>query len=156
MMFFDYRFVMAFVALLYFILHPVINADEIISAVMIFLVTSAAAIGANIWLSFRLPVKNPVWKKVVLDYYEIKRDRIADTFFTSCMFIAIAIFVADYQVKLTNINNAQNLLDIGLDHIFKLYCFATVIVLIQLAIRNITDVHFLFHFNRRVIEKEPK
>jgi len=49
MMFFDHRFVMAFVALLYFILRPVVDADEIISAVMIFLVTSAAAIGANIW-----------------------------------------------------------------------------------------------------------
>lgn len=149
MMFFDHRFVMAFVALLYFIMRPVVDADEIISAVMIFLVTSAAAIGANIWLSFRLPVKNPVWKKVVLDYYEIKRDRIADTFFTSCMFIAIAIFVADYQVKL-------NLLDIGLDHIFKLYCFATVIFLIQSAIKNITDICFLFLLNRKVIEKEPE
>lgn len=148
--------IMAFVALLYFILRPVVDADEIISAVMIFLVTSAAAIGANIWLSFRLPVKNPVWKKVVLDYYEIKRDRIADTFFTSCMFIAIAIFVADYQVKLTNINNAQNLLDIGLDHIFKLYCFATVIVLIQSAIKNITDICFLFLLNRKVIAEEPE
>lgn len=148
MMFFDHRFVMAFVALLYFILRPVVDADEIISAVMIFLVTSAAAIGANIWLSFRLPVKNPVWKKVVLDYYEIKRDRIADTFFTSCMFIAIAIFVADY--------NAQNLLDIGLDHIFKLYCFATVIFLIQSAIKNITDICFLFLLNRKVIAEEPK
>ncbi len=149
-------FLTAFTVLLYFILRPVVDADEIISAVMIFLVTSAAAIGANIWLSFRLPVKNPVWKKVVLDYYEIKRDRIADTFFTSCMFIAIAIFVDDYQVKLTNINNERNLLDIGLDHISRLYCFATVIFLIQMAIRNITDVHFLFQFNRRVIEKEPK
>ena len=156
MMFFDHRFVMAFVALLYFILRPVVDADEIISAVMIFLVTSAAAIGANIWLSFRLPVKNPVWKKVVLDYYEIKRDRIADTFFTSCMFIAIAIFVADYRAKLTNINNEQNLLDIGLDHIFKLYCFATVIFLIQSAIKNITDICFLFLLNRKVIAEEPE
>ena len=156
MMFLDHRFLMAFAAFLYFILRPIIDADEIISAVIIFLVTSATAIGANIWLCFRLPVKNPVWEKIILDFYGIKRDRVADAFFTSCMFIAIAIFVADYQVKVTNINNAQNLLDIGLDHIFKLYCFATVIFLIQLAIRNITDVHFLFQFNRRVIEKEPK
>lgn len=148
--------IMVFLILLYFILQPIVDADEIISAVMIFLVTSAAAIGANIWLSFRLPVKNPVWKKVVLDYYEIKRDRIADTFFTSCMFIAVAIFVADYQVKLTNINNAQNLLDIGLDHIFKLYCFATVIFLIQSAIKNITDICFLFLLNRKVIAEEPE
>ena len=156
MMFFDHRFVMAFVALLYFILRPVVDADEIISAVMIFLVTSAAAIGANIWLSFRLPVKNPVWKKVVLDYYEIKRDRVADTFFISCMFIAIAIFVADYQVKPTNINNAQNLAEIWLGHFFRFYCFATVIFLIQSAIKNITDICFLFLLNRKVIEKEPE
>lgn len=156
MMFFDHRFVMAFVALLYFILHPVINADEIISAVMIFLVTSAAAIGANIWLSFRLPVKNPVWKKVVLDYYGLKRECVADSFLASCIVAAIAIVVADYQIKPTNINNAQNLLDIGLDHIFKLYCFATVIFLIQSAIKNITDICFLFLLNRKVIAEEPK
>lgn len=156
MMFFDHRFVMAFVALLYFILRPIIDADEIISAVIIFLVTSATAIGANIWLCFRLPVKNPVWKKIILDFYGIKRDRVADAFFASCMFIAVAIFVADNQVKLTNINNAKNIVDIGLCHFFRFYCFATVIFLIHMAIRNITDVHFLFQFNRRVIEKEPK
>lgn len=163
MMFFDYRFVMAFVALLYFILQPVINADEIISTFLIFSLTCAISIGANIWLCFRLPIKNPDWKKVVLDYYGIKRECVADSFLTSCMVAAIAIVVADYQIKLTNINNAQNLAEICLDHFFRFYCFATVVFILHPTIRNITTVYYLFQFNRQVIAdeasgkiKEPK
>ena len=122
-------FLTAFTVLLYFILQPVIKTDEIISTFLIFSLTCAISIGANIWLCVRLPIKNPDWK-------------------------AIAIVVADYQIKPTNINNAQNLTEIWLDHFFRFYCFATVVFILHPTIRSITTVYFLFQFNRQVIAEE--
>jgi len=153
------------VALYFLMLMPVVGYDTLIVEFGVFTITSIIAICMNRWLQFWLPGKKTLQGSAILSFLLEKFYRQEDVFFVFCILTGVALFFVDrnyritvfnYQVKLTNINNAQNLLDIGLGHFFRFYCFSTVIFLIQSAIKNITDICFLFLLNRKVIAEEPE